>query len=36
MKFRPFTAHLPSLQRETRAVALRALRDTALRLDPTT
>lgn len=36
MTFRPFTAHLPSLQREKRAAALRALRDAALRLDPTT
>lgn len=36
MNFRPFTAHLPSLQREKRAAALRALRDAALRLDRTT
>jgi len=36
MTFRPFTAHLPGLQRETRAAVLRALRDTALRLDRAT
>ncbi|MBB4128273.1 hypothetical protein GGR77_003600 [Xanthomonas translucens] len=36
MNFRPFTAHLPGLQRETRAAALRALCDAALRLDLTT
>jgi len=36
MTFRPFTAHLPSLQRKMRAAARRAQRDTALRLDPIT
>ncbi len=35
MTFRLFTAYLPSLQRETRAAAMRALRDNALRLDRT-
>ncbi|MBD7923267.1 hypothetical protein [Xanthomonas bonasiae] len=36
MTFRPFTAHLPGLQRETRAAVLRAQRDAALRLDRAT
>lgn len=36
MKSRPFTAYLPSLQRETRAAAMCALRGDALRLDHAT
>lgn len=32
MTFRPFTANLRSLQRESRAAAMRALRGKALRL----
>ncbi|MBN6150590.1 hypothetical protein JR065_09575 [Xanthomonas sp. AmX2] len=35
MNIRLFNAHLPSLPRESRAAAMRALRGKALRLDPT-